>query len=77
MTMMQVFNQFMSQGNGMGNLLGLSLGDMFEEEELDPIYKNIFKVMSGGEIIGLITQKNFSFFNTKRQEIKEALNKSI
>ena len=33
---------------------------------MDPIYRNVFQVVSGGEIIAVFTQKNFTFFNTKR-----------
>ena len=64
--MMQAFNSFMQQDGGLGGLLGMSLGDMFEEGDVDPIYSALFGVLSGSELIGLILQKNFSFFNTKR-----------
>lgn len=71
--MMQAFNSFMQQDGGIGGLLGMSLGDMFEEGEVDPIYTNLFKVLSGSELIGLILQKNFTFFNTKRAECKAGI----
>ena len=69
-TMMDMFNNFLTQNNGIGNLLGSSLGDMFEEGELAPIYRHIFKVFNGTEIIALLLHKNFSTLNTKRAEFK-------
>ena len=45
--MMDMFNNFMSQGNGISGLLGTSFADMFNEDELDPIYRQAFKVLSG------------------------------
>lgn len=39
---------------------------------MDPVYRDVFKVISGGEIIAIFTQKNFSFLGTKRAEIRNA-----
>ena len=69
MNYMQMFNSFLQNNGGMGNLLGMSLGDMFEEGEGDPIYTTLFKVLNGTEMIAIFTQKNFAFLNTKRPQI--------
>jgi len=44
-------------------MLQMSLGDMVEEADMDPIYRHVFKVISGSEIIAVFTRKNFSFFH--------------
>ncbi len=56
----------MQQNGGIGDLLTMSLGDMVDEGEMDPIYRDVFKVISGSEIIAMFTRKNFSFLTTKR-----------
>lgn len=75
--MMQAFNSFMQQDGGIGGLLGMSLSEMFEEGDVDPVYTNLFKVLSGSELIGMILSKNFSFLNTKRSECKVGLTAAI
>lgn len=62
---MQLFNS-VQQNGGIGDLLTMSLGDMVDEGEMDPIYRDVFKVISGSEIITMFTRKNFSFLTTKR-----------
>jgi hypothetical protein len=37
---------------------------------MDPVYRDVFKVISGGEIIGMFTSKNFTFLSTKRAEFR-------
>lgn len=44
---------------------------------MEPVYRDVFKVISGGEIIGMFTSKNFSFLSTKRAEFREAFLKAI
>lgn len=73
---MGLFNN-MQQNGGIGDLLSMSLGDMVDEGEIDPIYRDVWKVISGSEIIGMFTVKNFSFLNSKRAEFKEAFLKVI
>ena len=75
--MMDMFNNFVTQNNGIGGILGSSLGDMFEQDELDPIYRHVFKVLSGSQIIGLLLHKNFTVLNTKRVQFKEAFTKAV
>jgi len=74
---MQAFNSMMQQEGGIGSLLGMSFGDMFEEEDVDPIYTKLFKVLSGSELIGMILSKNFSFFNTKKSQCREGLTAAV
>lgn len=44
--LMGLFNN-MQQSGGIGELLSMSLGDMVDEGEIDPIYRDVFKVISG------------------------------
>jgi hypothetical protein len=44
---MSLFGE-MQQNGGIGQLLNMSLGDMADEGEVDPIYKHLFQVVSGG-----------------------------
>jgi hypothetical protein len=37
----------------------------------------MLKPISGGELLGIFTQKNFTFINTKRNEFKQSLNTAI
>ena len=43
---MQMFSN-MQQNGGIGELLSMSLGDMVEEADMDPIYRHVFNVVSG------------------------------
>jgi len=44
---MSLFSE-MQQNGGIGQMLSMSLADMVDEVEIDPVYKHVIKVVSGG-----------------------------
>lgn len=67
----------MLQSGGVGDLLGMSLGDMLEEDAPPSVYSNLLRPMTGSELMGCFTTKNFSFLNAKKAQFKESLLKAV
>lgn len=70
MNIMGMMNN-LQQSGGMGAILGMSLGDMLEEDNAPPtVYSHLLRPIAGGEVMGCFTTKDFSFFTKKKVQFK-------